>query len=162
MRGMRRCGQALPEDEAAEILRRGKVCTLALAGDDGYPYAVPLNYVYDGTSVYVHSAREGHKIDALRRSEKCSLCVVDADEVVPERFTTYFRSAIAFGRAGIVEDDAERLRALRLLSEKYAPGVDPSEELRRFFAAVCVIRITIEALSGKEAVELRRPSAERV
>lgn len=160
-RTMRRFRQTLPQEECRTILREGRVCTLAVAGDEGYPYAVPLNYVYDGTAVYIHCARQGHKTDALRREPKCSLCVIDADEIVPEAFTSYFRSVIAFGRAEFVEERTQRIRALRLLADKYAAGIDPTDEIDRFIGPVAIIRITIERLTGKEAIELTRRRSDR-
>ncbi len=129
---------------------------MAVSGDDGYPYAVPINYVYDGTSIYIHSAAQGHKIDALRRNSKCSLCVVDKDDVIPEEFTSYFRSVIAFGTACFVESTDEKIAALRLLGGKYSPGIDPEAEIYRFIKTVCIIRIDIDSVTGKEAIELTR------
>lgn len=124
------------------------------------PYAVPVNYVYDGNSIYIHSAAQGHKIDALKRNPKCSLCIVDKDDVIPEEFTSYFRSVIAFGTAHFVESTDEKNAALRLLGDKYSPGVDPEAEIFRFIKAVCIVRIDIDNVTGKEAIELtkeRRP-----
>lgn len=109
-RTMRRFKQQLSAEDTERILRTGKYCVMAVSGDDGYPYAVPINYVYDGTSIYIHSAAQGYKIDALRRNPKCSLCIVDKDDVIPEEFTSYFRSVIAFGTACFVESTDERLR----------------------------------------------------
>ena len=96
---MRRFRQELPIEETKEILRNGRECVIAVSGDDNYPYAVPINYVYDGEHIYLHSAKQGHKIDALKRNPKMSLCVVAQGDIVPEEFTTYFRSAIVFGKS---------------------------------------------------------------
>ena len=96
-RKMRRSKQLLSPEEAELILSNGKECVLALNGDDG-PYAVPVNYVNEGSCVFIHSAKEGHKIDLIRKDPRVSLCVIVKDTVVPEEFTTYFRSVIAFGR----------------------------------------------------------------
>lgn len=101
---------------------------MAVSGDDDYPYAVPVNYVYDGTSIYIHSAAQGHKVDALRRNHKCSLCIVDKDDVIPEEFTSYFRSVIVFGTAHFVESTDEKIAALRLLADKYSPGIDAEQK----------------------------------
>lgn len=70
---MRRFKQQLSAEEVERILRNGKYCVMAVSGDDDYPYAVPINYVYDGTAIYIHSAAQGHKIDAIRHNPKCSL-----------------------------------------------------------------------------------------
>lgn len=155
-RKMRRFKQILPQEEVDRILGKGKYAVMALSGDDDYPYALPINYVYDGMSIYIHCAKEGHKIDAIKRNPKCSLCIVDKDDVVPEEFTSYFRSVIAFGKANIVEFLDERIKALKLLCEKYSPGIDPTAEIERFIKSVCIIRIDIDFATGKEAIELTR------
>lgn len=111
-----------------------------MAGDDGYPYGVPLNYVYDEQAgkIYFHSARDGHKLDAIRREPKVSFCVVGKNQLVPEEFTTYFTSVIAFGRATVLTDDREREAALRLLSEKYVKASKErvDAEIAKSFPAV--------------------------
>ena len=94
---MRRSKQALSPEEMESILLGGTSGVLALQGEGGYPYAVPLSYVYTGGRFYFHCARAGHKIDAVRHSPKASFCVIGQDQVVPEEYTTYYRSVIAFG-----------------------------------------------------------------
>lgn len=153
---MRRIRQQLPEEENIRILENGKVAVWAVAGDDDYPYAVPINYVYHEGCIYIHCARQGHKLDAIRRNPKCSLCIVDKDDVVPIAFTSYFRSVIAFGKAEIVEEENEVIDALRLMSDKYSPGIDPEEEIRKFLKNVCIVRIRLVEVTGKEAIELVR------
>ena len=83
-REMRRCKQALERTVVEDILRRGSSGVLAVLGDDAYPYAVPLSYVYADGKLYFHGAKEGHKIDAIRQHAKASFCVIDRDAVVPE------------------------------------------------------------------------------
>lgn len=155
-RTMRRFKQLLSAEDMERILRNGKYCVMAVSGDDGYPYAVPINYVYDGTSIYIHSAAQGHKIDALRRNPKCSLCIVDKDDVIPAEFSSYFRSVIVFGTACFVESTDEKIAALRLLGGKYSPGIDPEAEIARFIKTVSIVRIDIDSVTGKEAIELMR------
>ena len=155
-RTMRRFKQYLPHSEVERILQQGKYCVIAVSGDDDYPYAVPVNYVYDGEVIYLHSAAQGHKIDALRRNPRCSLCIVDKDDVIPEEFTSYFRSVIVFGKTHFVESTDEKIAALRLLSDKYSPGVDPEAEITRFINTVCIIRVGIDSVTGKEAIELTK------
>ena len=153
---MRRFRQRLPANEVERILRNGKYCVMAVSGDDDYPYAVPVNYVYDGTSVYIHSAVQGHKIDALRHNSRCSLCIVDKDDVIPEEFTSYFRSVIVFGKAHFMETTDEKIASLRLLGNKYSPGIDPDAEIARFIKTVCIVRVDIDSVTGKEAIELTK------
>ena len=155
---MRRKRQQLPDDEAVKILRDATSGTLALLGDNGYPYAVPISYVYAGTRLYFHSAREGHKIDAIRSCDKASFCVVCQDHVQPAEYTTYFRSVIAFGKIHIVDDEDERLAAARLLGNRYTPGDDAAlqKEIEHGLARMHVLRMDIEHITGKEAIELTR------
>ena len=122
---MRRSKQALSPEEMESILLGGTSGVLALQGEDGYPYAVPLSYVYTDGKFYFHCAKAGHKIDAVRHSPKASFCVISQDRVVPEEYTTYYRSVIAFGTVRILEGDDEIRRAIEALSVKYAPEDTP-------------------------------------
>ena len=158
---MRRFKQQLSAEEVERILQTGKYCVMAVSGDNVYPYAVPVNCVYDGTAIFIHSAAQGHKIDALRRNPKCTLCMVDKDDVIPEEFTSYFRSVIVFGKAHFVESTDEKIAALRLLGDKYSPGIDPEAEIARFIKSVCIVRIDIDSVTGKEAIELTRARTEK-
>ncbi len=155
-RTMRRHKQQLSDEEAREVLARGKTGILAVIGDGGYPYTVPINYVYRDGGLFLHSALAGHKIDAIRADDKVSFCVVDADDVVADEYTTYYRSVVAFGRARILEDEAEKMAALRSLGDKYNPGQDAAleAEVAHGFSRLHMIEIEIEHLTGKQAKEL--------
>ena len=142
-RELRRGRQALPEAESLAILERGSHGVLAVLGDGGYPYAVPLNYVYEG-------------------GPRASFCVIDRSDVVPEDYSTNFRSVIAFGEVREVTDEAAKRRAIERLALKYAP--DDSEANRaaaidREWGALCVLELRIEHLSGKESTALAKERA---
>ena len=107
-REMRRSKQQLSQEETEAVLTRGTSGVLSVLGDGGYPYGVPLSYVYHDGKLYFHWALSGHKLDAVRACPKASFCVVDRDQVVPPEYTTYFRSAIAFGTVRVVEDPEEK------------------------------------------------------
>ena len=156
-REMRRNKQLLSSEETAAVLERGTSGELALAGDQGYPYAVPISYVREGDTLYFHCAQSGHKLDAVARNEKASFCVIDQDQVVPERYTTHYRSVIAFGRIRIVEAPAEKRRSVELLARKYAPADTPehrTEYIEKDFSRLCMLALTIEHVTGKQAREL--------
>ena len=156
-RDLRRKRQALPPSACDAILRRGTSGVLALLGDGGYPYAVPLSYVYADGKFYFHCAKSGHKLDAIRREPRASFCVIDQDAVVPAEYTTYFRSVIAFGRIRILTDDAEKRAAIEALAAKYAPDAPAADRQRaidREWAPLCMLEMRVEHLTGKEAVEL--------
>lgn len=156
-REMRRKRQQLTEAECVEILMKNTSGVLAVFGDDGYPYAVPLSYVYDNGTLFFHCAKSGHKLDAIRTCDKVSFCVIDQDLVVPKEYTTYFRSVIAFGRASIVTQEDEIRGAIEKLAIKYYPA-DSKENrdsaIEKEFNAMCMVRLQIEHMSGKEAIEL--------
>lgn len=155
-REMRRRRQQLSNEESVAILQKATSGTLALLGAGGYPYAVPLSYVYSDGKLYFHSALAGHKVDAIRNYDKASFCVIDSDDVKPQQYTTYYRSVIAFGRIQIVDDEEQRLAAARLLGNRYNPGHDEElqKELEKGFKRMLVICLDIEHLTGKEAIEL--------
>ena len=158
-REMRRKRQLLSQEDIQKVLYQGTSGVLAVSGDDAYPYAVPLSYVYDGEKIYFHSAKSGHKIDAVSQNPKASFCVIDQDQIVPEEYTTYFRSVIVFGTIRILHDEAEKREAIEKLAVKYAP--DDTEENRKKaveqdWKPLCMLEMTPEHISGKEAVELVR------
>ena len=158
-REMRRKNQAMRPEDCERVLLRGTSGVLALAGDEDYPYAVPLSYVCCGETLYFPCAKAGHKLDAVRRHEKASFCVIDQDNVIPEEYTTYFRSVIAFGRVREVTEAEELRRAICLLAEKYAPQESEAHRdhaVEKEMPALCMLSLKIEHLTGKEAIELKR------
>ena len=158
-REMRRKNQALSMEESAAVLTRGTSGVLALSGDNGYPYAVPISYVYDGARIHFHCAKAGYKLDAIKRDNKASFCVIDKDEVIPEEYTTYFRSVIVFGTIRAIQDEQEKREAIEKLALKYAPedtAVRRKSAIDREWEPLCMLEMTIEHLTGKEAIELVR------
>lgn len=156
-REMRRSGQMLSQEECEDVLVRGTAGVLAVLGDGEYPYAVPLSYVYEGGKIYFHSADSGHKIDGIRRHAKASFCVIDQDRVVPEEYTTYYRSVIAFGQARVIEDAEEERKAITALGEKYYPADSAAhrdEVIGKASKTLCLLEFCVEHMTGKEAKEL--------
>ena len=157
-REMRRKKQALSTEETIKVLNKGTAGVLAIAGDEDYPYAVPLSYVYKDKKVYFHCSYNGQKIDAIRANPKVSFCVIDKDQVIPEEFTTYYRSVIIFGSARILEDEKEKRYALEILAAKYSPDHKKGrlDEINKLYTQTCMVEIEIEHMSGKESIELVR------
>ena len=176
-RPMRRSRQELSQEQCIDILEHSTAGVLSVLGDGGYPYGVPLSYAYKDGKIYFHSAVEGHKIDALLGEPKCSFTVIAQDDIHPDEYTTYFRSAIAFGRIQIFDRMEDILAGLRILGERYNPGdhAGLQREIGKSVAMpggishtrvampggisrtrVAVLCMTIDHLSGKEAIELVR------
>jgi hypothetical protein len=148
---LRRKDRALDEQEAYAILREGSDGVLATLGEDGYPYAVPMNHVLVDGAIYLHSARSGHKLENLAFCDKVSYCVVAEREVVPAEVSTNYRSAVVFGRAVRLEDREERRMALMALLRKFCPDHMEAglRELADAFERTAVLRIDIHRITGK-------------
>lgn len=155
-REMRRKKQQLPIDETEEILKSHNTCTLALSGDDGYPYSLPISYAYIDGKIYFHCAKTGHKIDAVKSNEKVSLSVIDSDEVVEEKYTNKYKSVIVFGKARIIENKNEVYKNCVQMTKAICPNMDDDgikEETEKFINETAVIEITPEHITGKEGLE---------
>ena len=160
-RTMRRKRQELSESETISMLQSCTSGVLAVQGDEDYPYAVPMSFAYEDGKLFFHSAKAGHKIDAIERNEKASFCVIDADDVVQSTFTTHFRSAIVFGRARVVTEDGLKRHALECLAKKYSPDYleAADSEIEHDWKRVCVIELAIEHMTGKAAIEVVKERA---
>lgn len=156
-RKMRRFKQQLTEDEAVKILKNCKSGVLAVNGDDGYPYTVPLNFVYTDSKIYFHCAKSGHKLDAIKNNSKVSFCVIAEDKVDSEKLTTLFKSVIIFGKAKIMENEAEIKSVMTAFGLKYSNDINAVEkEIQREWNGLCCVEIEIEHITGKQAIELLR------
>lgn len=155
-RELRRPKQLLSEELTIHLLQNGITGILAVLGDNAYPYAVPINYVYDDNKIYFHCAKKGHKMDAIQNHDKVCFTVISKDTIVPEQFTTYFESVIVFGKATIIEDTDIKLHAMKLLNQKYAPAFEKQgdQEVKQALNALGVVQIEIEHMSGKQAKAL--------
>ena len=153
---MRRFKQQLTESENVDLLTKTTSGVLALCGEDMQPYGVPLSHVYDSGNLYFHSALNGHKLDLIEANPKACFTVIAQDEIHPETYTTYYRSAIAFGSVRIIEDTNEKLRALELLGRRCNP--DDAEglqkEIKSGFSRCRILVMAIDHLTGKQSIEL--------
>ena len=154
-RAMRREKQQLSNREAVRILEEGKTGILAVISENGYPYTVPLNYVYYDGKIYFHSAKSGHKIDAIRDCEKVSFCVISKDDVIKEKLTTAYESAIVFGRARILTQEQEIVEAAKRFSLKYNEDEELADrEIKNYWNSLCCVEIEIDHLTAKAGLEL--------
>ena len=147
---MRRKDRQCDEQTARMILASADSGVFSTIGEDGYPYGVPVNHVVEGDKIYFHCAYNiGHKQENLKFCNKVCFTAVESSEVDPEKRTTRFRSAIAFGTAKRMTDD--RRHALELILEKYCSGCKEAglEEIREAYDKTDVIEITIERITGK-------------
>ena len=146
------------EDRAAEELLQGsRRGILAVNGDDGYPYAVPVNYFYDreNQKIYFHGAHAGHKVDALRACDKVCFTVYGNETIREEEWAPFLQSVVVFGRCHLLESGCEKaMEMLKRFAMKYYPNEEQvDEEIAQTGRAVQMFEIEIEHLSGKEVQE---------
>jgi len=155
-RKMRRIKQLLPSEETIKIIQACTAGVLGVIGDDDYPYTIPVSYAYKDGKLFFHGAKEGHKIDSIKRNDKVTFCVIEKDEVIQKTFTTHFRSVSVFGRARILTEDDERKYAIESLVEKYSPDYieEGQREIESGWNRVCIFEVKIEHITGKAAIEI--------
>jgi uncharacterized protein len=149
---MRRKDREIVEEAAIRaVMEEAQVCRIGLS-DGGMPYVVPMNFGLGERCLYLHCAREGRKIDILRKNDQVCFEMDILHEVrlgtMPCGCTARFDSVIGFGRAVLVEKSGEKRLALDRIMEHYGaqgPFSYPDETL----AKTAVMRIDIESLTGK-------------
>lgn len=150
---MRRSKQQLSSETCNRILERNSSGVLALNAEQG-PYAVPLSYVYTDGRIIFHGATTGHKMDAIAHDTRASFCIIDADDVVPEEFTTRYRSVIVAGSIKSLEDPNEKVEALSALGMSCYPNENAcSEEINKFIDSTCVFVLEPSSITGKRGLK---------
>jgi nitroimidazol reductase NimA-like FMN-containing flavoprotein (pyridoxamine 5'-phosphate oxidase superfamily) len=155
-RELARKKQELSREECLELLRQEKRGVLSVLGDGGYPYGMPMNYLYEEETGFLcfHCGKTGHRLDALRRCDKASFCVLDAGERKEGDWALTFRSVIVFGRVRFVEDRARALELSRRLSLRFTDDTAYiEEEIRRSGPAVLCFALEPEHICGKRVHE---------
>lgn len=148
---MRRKEKLMSEEATDQILHKAEFGTLACIGAEGYPYSLPLNYVYENNKIYFHSAKSGQKIDYISFQNKVSFSAVSYCRILPEKFDTEYDSVIVFGQAYCVEDALEKQQALSLLIQKYSGAYmeEGAAYIQKAANGTTVYRIDIEHKTGK-------------
>lgn len=155
-RPMRRPKNAIPDEQAKKLLHEQRRGVLAMNGEDGYPFAIPVDYFYDETAgkIYFHGAKSGYKVDALRRCSKVCFTVWGGEFRREGDWAPYVRSVLAYGHCRLVEDSAVTETRVRELAMKYYPSAAEVEaELAKDLRAVQLYEITIEHMTGKQVHE---------
>jgi len=161
MSGMRRREKEITDKVVVEeIFRQNEVGRLATAVE-GEPYIVPMNFAYISDKIYLHSHKDGKKIKDIQQNPR--VCFeVDSGEIItgenPCDYSWRYRSAVAYGKAKVVESEEERLKALRLISEKYSFGKGKliTPELMEKFGHLWIVEIDIDRMTGKQSPAPKR------
>ena len=155
-RPLRRKSRAISDEAARDLLERERRGVFAVNGDDGYPFALPVNYYYDREHdrIYFHGAKAGHKVDALKRSDKVCFTVFGNEHFEEGEWAPYVQSTVVFGRCHLVDDAGETEAHVRELALKYYPSAEEVEaEIAKDIKGVQLYEIEIEHLTGKQIQE---------
>ena len=149
-RPMRRFKQQVSEEACLEILKSAPRGTFAVLGDDDYPYAVPLDFIYEDGCLYFHCAKEGHKLEAIRSCDKVSFCVYDRGYREPGDWPLNIRSVVVFGRIRIVEEPEKMAEVCRSLGYKFTAAHTYADSLiPKHLQNVLCLELTPEHITGK-------------
>lgn len=155
-RTIRKKKNEISTEAAKQLLRSSRRGVLAVNGDNGYPYAIPINYLYDEDTqkIYFHGARAGHKVDALSACDKVCFTVYGNETVREEAWAPFMQSTVVFGRCHLLENGPEAMALLKKFAMKYYPEEQlADEEIAHAGKAAQLFEIEIEHLSGKEVQE---------
>ena len=150
-RKMNKAERQLSPEATMDALRRGDHGTLSMNGDEGYPYATPINYVMVGDTVYMHCATHGYRIDCLKRDPKVCFSVITQTEIIPSKITASFESVILTGKAVLVEDDAEKRTAMENFVTQKHPGYEQLgfTMIEKQLGRTAVIKLVPDSITGK-------------
>ena len=155
-RPIRKKKNEIGADAAKDLLRTCRRGVLAVNGDDGYPYAVPINYWYDEENgrIIFHGAKAGHKVDSIKKNDKVCFTVFGHETVKDEVWAPYLQSVVIFGRCRLIENREDTIQLVKRFAMKYYPDENAvNEEIAHSGMAVQMFVIDIEHLSGKEVQE---------
>ncbi|MFQ6791546.1 MAG: pyridoxamine 5'-phosphate oxidase family protein [Thomasclavelia sp.] len=143
-------------EEAKKLLHQSRRGVLAVNGDNNYPYAIPVNYLYDeeNQKIYFHGSRAGHKVDAIKNCDKVCFTVIGNETIKKETWAPFLQSAVIFGRCHLIQDQSIAMALLKKFAMKFYPSESMvDEEIAVFKKAMQMYEIEIEHLSGKEVQE---------
>ena len=155
-RPMRRKNNTISDEEARELLRTARYGVLAVNGDDGYPLALPINFLFDPKEdkIFFHSAKAGQKVEALAACDKVCFTVTGPERYEEGDWAPYVKSVVVFGHCHRIAGPGQLEQRLRELARKYYPSEEEIEaEMGKSLAAVGFYQIDIEHLCGKQVQE---------
>lgn len=153
-RPLRRIKQTASQEECIALLESAPRGVLAVHGENGYPYGLPVNYVFMDGRIYFHCAKEGHKVDALRADDRVSFTILSEPVKNEGEWWYCFTSVIVFGRVSEINDPEKADKVLRALGTKYFPeGYDMETDIIRNGPHALILELTIDHVSGKHVRE---------
>lgn len=152
---VREAERAVYDREAAyRILDEGFLCHVGFVVD-GQPFVIPTSFGRKDDTLFIHGSAASRMLRQLKESVPVCITVTLLDGLVLARsifnHSMNYRSVIVLGKATLVDDPAEKLEALRLLSEHIIPGrwADSRQPNGRELKATSVLRVPIDEFSAK-------------
>ena len=155
-RKIRKIKNEINQEDVKELLKTSRRGILAMNGDDGYPYAIPVNYFYDETEgkIFFHGAKAGYKVDCLKSSDKVCFTVIGSEMIRAEEWAPYMQSVVIFGRCQLIDDKQNAMKRLKDFAMKYYPSEEMVlDEIKADGQATQMFEIDIEYMTGKEVQE---------
>mgnify|MGYP004619500683 FL=1 len=152
-RKIRKIKNEIDKDAVDSLLHSCRRGVLSMNGEDGYPYAIPVNYYYDEANqkIYFHGAKAGYKVDCLNSCDKVCFTVFGNESIKDLEWAPYVQSVVVFGRCRLVDTNNEVLKTFMM---KYYPSVDLVDKvIKEDSKFVQMYEISIEHKSGKQAQE---------
>ena len=151
---MRRKNKEIKDKKEIEsIINSAIVCRIALS-DNNMPYIVPINFGYKDKCLYIHSATEGKKIDIIKKNNDICFEIDIAHEILQGKSachtTMKYYSVIGYGKAYLIDDSEEKIKALNIIIEHYLPEI-PHEYSEKFLKKIVIIKIEIDNMTGKKS-----------
>ena len=147
-----RKNKQISDKECRELLINEKRGVLAVCGDNGYPYAMPMNHYYniDDGCIYFHSGKLGHRFDSLTRSDKVSFCLYEQGYSDKGEWALNIRSVIVFGKIEIIDDIGLISDIAAKLSRKFTDDEEYIRtEIEQHGRATLLLKLVPEHICGK-------------
>jgi nitroimidazol reductase NimA-like FMN-containing flavoprotein (pyridoxamine 5'-phosphate oxidase superfamily) len=135
-----------------EILEKSQICRIAI-NDGDFPYIIPFNYGYRNDCIYFHSAKEGRKIELLRKNNKVSFEIEFMSEVIKHeqscKWTSKYRSIMGTGTIEIITDFEEKKKGLDAIMQHYGKMDNSYNE--QHVNNILILKLSIISISGKQS-----------
>ena len=143
----------LSGEEINNLLSVSKVGHLATNNSDGYPYVVPVHFVFNEECIYIHGLNRGHKLHNIQKNSKICFEVSQMEGLILDEkacdVNTQYQSVVIFGSAKMLDDTTHKIEALNLVVKKYTPELTGQEFPENMLKATGIIKIDIESMTGK-------------
>lgn len=144
-------GMTVDQKEMERIILKAEVCRLGLVDGDR-PYVVPMSFGYHENALYFHTGKKGRKMEILNKNNRvCFEMEVDLEIVPAEnpcKWNMRYKSIVGYGRAVILVDPAEKIKALDVIVNHYGGSVVAYDEKR--VKGLAIIKVAIDSMKGKQ------------